>query len=220
IISQVREIEHVQIIRIGSKIPAYNPYRILNDPSLALMLKRYSSAHKKIYLMTQFNHPNELTHEAVSAIHSLLKSGVLAANQTPLLRGINDNPHTLSGLFKKLSFIGVPPYYVFICRPTSGNRHFAVPVEQAYTIFHQAQMNCSGLAKRARLAMSHATGKIEVTGMGQGSIYFRYHRAADDDQIGDFVVCKSNPNAFWFDDYKEPASVYSLENPYRCYGPE
>ena len=64
-------------------------------------------------------------------------------------------------LFSKLSFIGVPPYYVFLCRPTLGNETYSVPVEWGYEIFEKSRTLCSGLAKRARLVMSHESGKIE-----------------------------------------------------------
>ncbi|HIE31605.1 MAG TPA: KamA family radical SAM protein [Methanosarcinales archaeon] len=212
IISQIREIEHVRIIRIGTKMPAFNPYRIINDPSLPEMIRRYSTDQKRIYLMVQFNHPNEITDAATESISHLIKAGAIIANQTPMIRGVNDDPKTLSELFKKLSFIGVVPYYVFQCRPTSGNRTFVVPVEEAYEIFHRAQMDCSGLAKRARLVMSHSSGKIEVVGKTDKHIFLRYHRAADPKQTADFLIFKSNPDACWFDDYDEPIMEYSISS--------
>jgi len=92
ILRQLREIEHVKIIRIGSKMPAYNPYRIINDPSLPEMIKKYTREDKRIYIMTQFNHPRELTDVAVEAITLLKKAGAEATNQTPILRGVNDDP--------------------------------------------------------------------------------------------------------------------------------
>ncbi len=212
IISQIREIEHVQIIRIGTKIPAFNPYRIIDDPALLDMIQKYSTDQKRIYVMAQFNHPNELTDAAVEATRLLIEAGAIIANQTPMIRGVNDNPKTLSALFKKLSFIGAVPYYVFQCRPTSGNHTYVVPIEEAYEIFHKAQMDCSGLAKRARLVMSHSTGKIEIVGKTDLHTFFRYHRAADPERIADFMIFKSNPDACWFDDYDEPVTEYSISS--------
>jgi L-lysine 2,3-aminomutase len=124
-------------------------------------------------------------------------------NQTPLIRGINDDPEVLAGLFEKLSFIGVNPYYVFQCRPTIGNRTFAVPVEESYRIFEQARSRCSGLAKQARFVISHATGKIEVLGKTDNHTYFKYNQAANPEDLGRFMVYKSNPEAYWFDDYTD-----------------
>lgn len=203
IISQVRSIEHVQIVRIGSKIPVFNPFRIVNDPSLLDMIRKYSLPHKRLYIIVHSNHPNELTDTALQGIRMLQEAGAIVANQTPLLRGVNDDPDVLAEHFRLLSFYGIPPYYVFIGRPTAGNHHFVVPIEKALTIFEKARYQCSGLAKRARLVMSHATGKIEIVGMAGENIFFRYHRAADFEKTGRFMVYKRNPDACWFDDYAE-----------------
>jgi KamA family protein len=208
IIQQLREIDHVQIIRIGTKMLAFNPHRVVNDHTLLEMVQKYSTDEKKIYIMTQFNHPRELTDISIEAINCLLGAGAVIANQTPVIRGVNDDPKTLSTLFKKLSFVGATPYYVFQCRPTSGNKTFAVPVEETYNIFQQALKNCSGLAKRARLIMSHSTGKIEIAGLTDEHIFFRYHQSTDPEQIGSFMVFKRNPDAYWFDDYRDPVAKY------------
>lgn len=206
IVRAVREIGHVRIIRIGSKMPAFNPYRITEDPALREMIRRYSMPEKRIYIMVQFNHPRELTPQAVEAVSLLIDAGAIVVNQTPLVRGINDDPAVLADLFKKLSFIGVPPYYVFQCRPTKGNGMFQVPVEETYKIFEEAKAQVSGLAKRARLVMSHVSGKIEVAGVTDEHVYFKYHQAADPANIGKFMAFRRNPAALWFDDYTDPVS--------------
>ena len=203
IIKQIREVDHVKIIRIGTKIPAFNPYKLINDPSLHEMIRTYSTDEKKIYIMAHFNHPRELTAVAVKGLNMLMQSGAIVVNQTPLIKGVNDDPKVLAELFNRLSFIGVPPYYVFLCRPTLGNEPFALPIEQGYEIFEQARNRCSGLAKRARLVMSHETGKVEIVGMSEGQVFFKYNRSADIENDGKFLVFGSNPDAYWFDDYEE-----------------
>jgi len=208
VLKELREIEHVNIIRIGSKMLAYNPYRILNDPELLSVLSRYSTPAKRIYFMAHFNHPRELTPVSVQAADALRNAGVVVVHQTPLLAGINDNSQTLTTLFRKLSFAGISPYYVFQCRPTTGNAAFAVPVEQSYDYIQRSWQACSGLAKRARFVMSHATGKIEVVGKTASHIFMRYHQAADPGSIGKFMVFKSNPLARWFDDYNHPLTDF------------
>jgi len=204
IVRSLRTIDHVQIIRIGSKIPAFNPYRIISDPSLAAMIRKYSTPEKRIYIMAQFTHPRELTDVAVQALDILQDAGAVLMQQTPLIRGINDDPRTLADLFKKLSFVGATPYYVFQCRPTVGNSIYGVPVEESYQIFEDARAQCSGLAKSARFVMSHQTGKIEVVGKTGNCTYFKYNQAADPADIGRFMIYRSNPDAYWFDDYTEP----------------
>jgi lysine 2,3-aminomutase len=203
ILARLREIEHVRIIRIGTKMPAYYPYRIINDPALLDAIREYSLGEKSIYIMAQFNHPRELTAAACRAVALLQDAGAVIMNQTPLIRGINDDPAVLSRLLGRLSFIGVNPYYVFQCRPTTGNRPFAIPVEESYRIFELARATCSGLSKQARFVMSHATGKIEVVGMTDEYTFFKYNQAANPDDIGRFMVYKSNPQAYWFDDYTD-----------------
>jgi len=211
VIARLREIPHVKIIRIGTKALAYYPQRVLEDPDLIKLIEEFSLPDRRIYIMNDFNHPREISKETVEAVDKLLKAGAVLTNQTPLLRGVNDNPDTLRELFEKLSFIGVPPYYVFINRPVKGNKAFAIPVEEALTIFERAKIGISGLAERARLVMSHATGKIEVAGMDDEHIYFKYHRAADPENEGKFLVFKRNPNAYWFDDYTEKVAEYSFK---------
>jgi len=214
IIERLREIEHVQIIRIGSKMAAFNPYRILDDPSLLEMFEEFSTYRKRIYFMAHFNHPRELTDEAMRAMFLLQKAGVVTVNQTPIIRGINDSPEVLGELLDTLSFIGVPPYYVFQCRPTRGNRHLAVPVERAYEIHEQAKMLGSGLAKRSRFVMSHSLGKIEVLGLTEEYIFFKFHRAANPKDKSYTSVFRRNPEAYWYDDYDEMIADLSFRNPF------
>jgi KamA family protein len=220
IIRHLSQIKNVRVIRIGSRIPAFNPYRILEDPSLSEMLGRYTTEYHSIYVMTHFVHPRELTPEALRGIHMLKKAGVEMANQTPLLRGVNDDPLVMAELLGELSFIGVVPYYIFQCRPALGNKAYTVPIEEGYEIVERAKAQVSGLAKRVRFVMSHSAGKMEIVGKTGESVYFKYHRAADDKDSGRFMVLKSNPNACWLDDYDEILDDYPINMPYRSYGPE
>lgn len=220
IVRQLREIEHVRIIRIGTKMPAFNPYRIIEDPGLPEMISKYSTEQKKIYIMTHFVHPRELTGEAIKSVNLLQKAGAILANQTPLIKGVNDDPHVLAELLAELSFVGAIPYYIFQCRPATGNKAYTVPIEKGYEIVEQAKSLVSGLAKRARYVMSHSAGKIEILGKTEEFVCFKYHRAADDKHSGRFLVLRSNPNAYWFDDYDEVVRDYPINLPYRAYGPE
>ncbi len=201
ILRRLREIPHVNIIRIGSKMPVFNPYRILNDSGLPELLKRYSLREKRIYIITHINHPKELTEESLKAIYILLDSGAILCNQTPILRGVNDNPETLSTLMHRLSSVGVVPYYFFINRPTAGNRTYCVPVCEAFEIFDRAREGLSGLSKRARLVMSHSTGKLEIVGLDTEKIYLRYHRSRNPDDESRIMVFPRNDQAYWFDDF-------------------
>ena len=220
IIRELRKIKHVSIIRIGTKIPAFNPSRIVEDPALAEMINKYSTDQKRIYIMTHFIHPRELTDLAVKAVGMLQKAGAIIANQMPLIRGVNDKPEVLAELLAKLSFTGAVPYYIFQCRPAVGNKAYTIPIEQGYEIVEQAKALVSGPAKRIRFVMSHSTGKIEIVGKTGNSVYFKYHRAAEEADSGRFLAWDSNPDAYWLDDYTEMIQDYPVDLPYRSYGPQ
>ena len=201
ILGRIREIPHVRIIRLGSKMPAFNPYRIIRDPALLEVLARYSSPTGRIYLMTHFNVPRELTEVSRRALDLLMKSGVVMANQSPLLRGINDRPEVLAELMRQLSFAGVPPYYFFQCRPTQGNGSFLLPIVRAYQLLEKAKARVSGLAKRARFVMSLASGKVEMVGLNRDHIMVRYHRARDPNDEGRVLAINRDDRAFWLDEH-------------------
>jgi lysine 2,3-aminomutase len=220
IIRQLREIDHVQIIRVGTKIPVFNPSRIVQEPALLEVIDKYSTDEKRIYVMTHFIHPRELTDLAVKAVSLLQKAGAVVANQMPLIRGVNTDPDVLAELLAQLSFVGAIPYYIFQCRPAVGNKTYTVPIEEGYEIVERAKALVSGLAKRARFVMSHSTGKIEIVGKTEDLVYFKYHRAADDADSGRFLTFASNPDAYWLDDYAEMIEDYPIDLPYRSYGPE
>jgi KamA family protein len=203
ILAQIYRMEHIRFVRIGTKIPVYNPYRILEDPYLGDMVSRFSKQERKLYFITDINHPNELTHQAVSALNILINNGAILSNQTPLLRGVNDSKDVLMELFNRLAAIGIPPYYVFQCRPTVGNKPFAVPIEEGYRIFEEAKADISGLSKRSRFMMSHATGKLEITALTDEHVIFKYHNAAHEENRSRVLVYKRTPDAYWLDDYKE-----------------
>ena len=220
IIRQVREIDHIWVIRIGTKMPAFNPYRIVDDPALLEMIEKYSTERKRIYVMTHFVHLRELTEIAIKSVGLLENAGAVLANQMPLIRGVNDDPELLAELLAELSFIGAVPYYIFQCRPAVGNKVYTIPIEEGYDIIEQAKARVSGLAKRVRFVISHSTGKIEIIGKTEDLVYFKYHRAANDADSGRFMAFASNPKAYWFDDYDEVIRDYPISLPYRSYGPE
>lgn len=220
IIKGLREIEHVQIIRIGTKMPAFNPYRIIEDAAFLEMVEKYSTDWKTIYIMTHFIHPRELTDLAIKGLSLLRKAGAITTNQAPLIRGVNDSPEVLAELLGRLSYIGVAPYYIFQCRPALGNRAYTVPIEEGYGVFEQAVSTVSGLAKRPRFVISHSSGKVEVVGITEEFTHFRYHRAVCDEESGRFMSFRRNPDAYWLDDYSEIIQGYPENMPYRLHGPE
>ncbi len=218
LVRRLRAIRHVGIIRIGTKMPAYYPDRIINDPALIRMIKKYSLPERRIYIMTHFNVAREITQKAIKAVDMLIRAGCIMANQTPLIRGVNDSPYSLAMLFRKLAFIGVPPYYVFQCRPTLANRAFVVPVEEGYDIFEKARSMVSGTAKRARFVMSTSKGKIHIAGMTKKEIILKFYRPAGKKYSGKILMFKRNPQALWLDDYEKSGAGRLVFKGYSLYG--
>jgi len=220
IISDLSAIPHVRIVRIGSKMTAFNPFRVLDDPTLSALIGQTCAEGTQIYIMNHFDHPRELTAEARQAVRQLKRAGAMTVNQCPVVRGVNDNPKTFEGLFRELSFLGCPQYYVFQGRPTAGNEPYEVPMVEGYRIVLEAQRHLSGLAKRARFAMSHRTGKIAIFGVDDRFIYMRYHRAHRKEDYGEVVVALRDDEAYWLDQLTVVSGPQSAIESAAAYAPE
>lgn len=139
ILSELRAIEHVEIIRIGTRMPVSKPSRI--TPKLASMLKKYHP----VYINIHFEHPREIDEECSRALAILADAGIPLGSQTVLLRGVNDNAETLKELFQKLLKNRVKPYYLYLCDPSQGVEHFRTTVQEALEIFRKIQGYTTGL---------------------------------------------------------------------------
>ena len=196
-------IKHVKYIRIGSRVPVTLPAR-LSDPALLAILRKYSQSDKRLHIVTHFNHPQEITPQSIAAVNNLLEAGVLVSNQTVLLRGVNDNPGTIATLMDKLVSVGVMPYYLFQCRPVRRVKHqFQVPLCEGSRIVEKAKASCNGLSKRFKYIMSHVTGKLEILGIMEGEIYFKFHEAKNRENLGVMFKCQVDEDAGWLDDFRD-----------------
>lgn len=199
IIESLRAIDHVKIIRMGSKLTAFNPMRIYEDKELLQLIRENSSPEKRIYIMSHITHPREITAETKKAFDALHDAGAIVVNQTPVVKGINDDPDVLGELLNKLSWAGVTPYYFFINRPVAGNSDFVLPLKEVYRIVEGAKAKTSGVGKTVRLSMSHASGKIEILAIENGKAYLKYHQSREG-KYGDFMVLDCPDDAAWFED--------------------
>lgn len=179
-LSELSQMEHIELIRFGTRIPVVFPERICGDPQLLELLKTYSKK-KQIYIVTQFNHPKEITEESTRAVRMLREAGTTVKNQTVLLKGVNDDGEVLATLLSKLVSIGVVPYYVVQCRPVTGVKsQFQVPIARGYGIVEKAKSMQNGQGKCIRYVMSHETGKIEILGRASDREWlFKYHQAKE-----------------------------------------
>lgn len=140
VLARLREIKHVEIIRIGTKMPCVLPHRI--TPNLCKILKKYHP----IYINTHFNHPWEITEESTKACGMLVDAGCPVNNQAVLMKDVNDDPKVMKELFQKLLKIRVRPYYLFMADETRGANHFRTSVEKGLEIMDALRGHTSGMA--------------------------------------------------------------------------
>lgn len=131
------------VIRVGSRIPAVLPDRVTEE--LSALLGEFAGS-RAVYVMTQFNHPREITGKSRLAVHRLIRAGVPVYNQSVLLRGINNDLEVLETLFNELTGIGVKPYYLFQGDLAAGTAHFRTTIEECLTLGEHLAGRLSGLA--------------------------------------------------------------------------
>ena len=140
ILKNLYEIEHVDVIRIGSRELVVNPYRFLDENLLQLFDK-----YDKIWLVTHFNHPDEITNETKKVVKNILSTGTPVLNQTVLLKGINDNKKIIEQLMRDLLKSKIKPYYLFYCDPVKGVVHFRTDIFKGVEILEYLRGRLSGL---------------------------------------------------------------------------
>jgi len=140
LLAELRAIPHVEIIRLGTRLPVTLPFRVTE--ALCEMLAR----HHPIWLNTHFNHPRELTADAAEACDRLSRAGIPLGNQSVLLRGINDEPAVMKELCETLVRMRVRPYYCYQAQLLEGTAHFRVPIEDGIELFRALRGRTSGFA--------------------------------------------------------------------------
>jgi len=140
IIARLRQIKHLEVIRIGTRIPCHLPERI--TPELCDVLKKYHP----FYINTHFNHPDELTPAAIAACGRLADAGIPMGCQTVLLKGVNDDVDVMRELMQRLLAARVRPYYIYMCDNVAGVEHFKTTIEKGLEIYEGLRGWTSGLA--------------------------------------------------------------------------
>lgn len=157
VLNEIRKIKSVEIIRIGSRTLVTLPQRI--DETLLKILKKY----EPIYINTQFNHPNEICNESITACNKLADNGVVLGNQSVFLKGVNNNYYILALLNELLLKNRIRPYYIFHPKNVKGTNHFYISIEEGLNIYDKLRGNISGLAIPTYILNSPAGyGKISL----------------------------------------------------------
>ncbi len=140
VLTDLRKIEHIEIIRIGTRMPVVCPMRITEG------LVKIIRKHNPVFLMTHFNHPREITIEAKMAVEMFVDHGIPVMNQMVLLNGVNNHPAIVQALSRRLLFLRVKPYYMFQCDPSEGSDHLRTSIEDSLAIQKELWGTLSGLA--------------------------------------------------------------------------
>lgn len=180
LLARLRAIKHVEMIRIGSKVPVVLPMRI--TPKLVKMIRKYNP----VYFSLHFTHPDELTPETDRACERVADAGLPMGSQTVLLKGVNDDADTLKRLMHGLLKVRVRPYYLFQCDPIAGSMHFRVPVAKGLELINALRGYTSGYAV--------PTYAIDIPG-GGGKIIMQDQRCVGRD--GDFLLLKNFQGEIW-----------------------
>ena len=157
-VTQLAAIEHVDVVRIGTRVPVTLPQRLFDNELLDLL-----ASVGKIWIQTHFNHPVEITPEAARACRNLINAGMPVNNHAVLLKGVNDSVETMRSLVRGLLRIKVRPYYLFHCDPVTGAGHFRTSVWKGVEIIEGLRGHVSGLGVPTYVVDGlHGAGKIPV----------------------------------------------------------
>ncbi len=183
ILERLSSIEHVWTVRIATRAPVTIPQRI--TPELCRILR----THPAVWVMTHFNHPKELSPEARRACAALIDHGIPVMNQSVLLRGINDDVHTLTALFRGLIRTRVRPYYLLQADPVRGTSHLRTPLEVGIALMEQLQGHLSGIAlPKLIVDTPGGMGKVPIgpdwiVARAPGRTTLRTHRGVEVDYL-------------------------------------
>ena len=204
-------IEQIKHIRIGTKALAYWPYRFTTDDDSDEIIRLFEEiigAGKHLSIMAHFNHPVELTTDAVkNAIKRIRNTGAQIRTQSPVLRHINDRPELWTEMWRRQVSLGCVPYYMFVARDTGAKHYFEIPIAQCQTIFRKAYQKVSGICRTVRgPSMSDHAGKIQILGIseaaGEKIFVLRFIQGRNPDWVAKPFFAKYNPSATWFDQLK------------------
>jgi L-lysine 2,3-aminomutase len=203
--------EHVQTIRLGTKMLAYWPYRVLSDEDsdeLLELLERVVASGRHLAVMAHFVHPRELCTPAVrAAIERLRSIGAVIRTQGPLIRHINDDAEIWAEMWREQVRLGLVPYYMFVERDTGAKHYFEVPLARALDIYRAATRQQSGLGRTARgPVMSALPGKVAVEGVaeigGHKCFALSFVQARNPDWCKRPFFAEFDPHATWLSDLR------------------
>ncbi len=214
-------LEHLESIRIGTKAPAYWPFRFTTDDDaddLRRLFEEVQDACKHLALMAHYSHQRELsTNAAREAVRRIRDTGAVVRCQAPLIRHVNDDADAWASMWRLQIRLGAVPYYMFVERDTGAAQYFEVPLARALDIFNDAHRQISGLGRTVRgPSMSTTPGKVVIDGVanirGQEVFVLKFLQGRDPEWVGHPFLARFDPTATWLDDlvpaFGEPEFFY------------
>ncbi|MFZ1783896.1 MAG: hypothetical protein WAU23_01745 [Ferruginibacter sp.] len=205
------DIPNLQTIRIGTKALGYWPYKFTTDEDADDTLRTFKKivqSGKNLAIMAHFNHPVELSTNAVQeAIKKIRATGAQIRSQSPIMRNINADASVWAELWRKLVNLNCIPYYMFVARDTGAQHYFKVPLAEAWNIFQKAYQSVSGVCRTVRgPSMSATPGKVQMLGVsevnGKKIMTFRFLQGRDPDWVARPFFAEYDDEAVWLDDLK------------------
>lgn len=205
------DIPHLQTIRIGTKALGYWPYKFITDDDADDTLRTFEKIvrhGKNLAIMAHFNHPVELSTEAVkTAIKRILQTGAQIRTQSPVMKNINDHPDIWAAMWRQQVNLNCIPYYMFVARDTGAQHYFKVPLVEAWEIFRKAYQQVSGVCRTVRgPSMSAMPGKIQILGIsetgGKKIMTLRFLQGRNPDWAARPFFAEFDDKAAWLNDLK------------------
>lgn len=205
------DFDHIRTIRIGTKSLAYWPYRFLTDDDsdeIIELFEKIGKYGKNLSIQAHFNHPVELSTEAVKlAIKRIRDTGAQIRTQSPLLKNINDSSRLWAQMWRKQVDLGCIPYYMFVARDTGSKIYFELPLERCWEIFRKAYRQVSGTCRTVRgPSMSDHPGKIQILGVtevqGEKVFALRFLQGRNPSWVDIPFFAQYDPKATWFNQLK------------------
>ena len=203
------DLDHVNSIRIGTKAPAYWPFRFTSDADADDLLRLFEEVRasgRHLAVMAHYSHPHELEPDAAQlAVRRMTSAGAVVRCQAPLIRHVNDSAVAWRRLWRRQVLLGAVPYYMFVERDTGPKGYFEVPLARAFEIFTDAYRSVSGLARTVRgPSMSATPGKVLVDGItdvrGEKVFVLKMLQGRDPEWVNQIFFAKYDPKATWLDD--------------------
>ena len=203
--------EHLESIRIGTKAPAYWPYKFVTDDDsddLMRLIEEVAESGRSLAIMAHYSHPRELsTPVARQAVRRMRDAGAIVRCQAPIIAHVNDNAQAWAEMWSEQVRLGAIPYYMFVERDTGAKNYFELPLARALQVFNQAYAQVSGLARTVRgPSMSCLPGKLLVDGIveidGRRQFLLKFLQARNPEWNGQVFFAEYDENATWLGDLR------------------